>query len=119
MSQVQTTQVAGKRIVEIDFDGCTPGKFAPVIAEAMRVLAAEPRASVRALTRVDNVRFDPATVAEMARFSSFAMPYLKANAIVGVTGIKKVVFGGIKPLYKVPVELFDRPDAAREWLAQR
>jgi hypothetical protein len=119
MSQVRTTLHKGKRIIEIDFAGCAPGAFAPVIAEAKRALLAEPPSSVLALTCVDSVRFDPATVVEMQRFATVAMPFLKANAIVGVTGIKKIVFGGIKPLYKVPVELFDSAAAAKDWLAQR
>jgi hypothetical protein len=47
------------------------------------------------------------------------MPFLKANALVGITGMKKVVFAGIKPLYRVPFELFDDRDAAKDWLASR
>jgi hypothetical protein len=119
MTQVRTTLHKGKRIIEIDFGTCTPGKFAPIIAEARRIIAAEPPSSVLALTCVENVRFDPGTVVEMQRFASAAMPFLRANAIVGVTGMKKVVFGGIKPLYKVPVELFDAIADAKDWLAQR
>ena len=61
----------------------------------------------------------PSTVLEMQRFASAAQPYLRANALVGITGMKKVVFGGVKPLYRVPVELFDDPAAARDWLAER
>lgn len=119
MSQVRTTRHGGKRIIEIDFGGCTPGSFGGVISEAQRTLAVEPPASVLALTSVESVRFDPATVLELQRFATFAMPFLKANAIVGVTGMKKVVFGGFKPLYKVPVELFDGVAAARDWLARQ
>lgn len=117
--RVTTALHAGKSLLEIDFDGCLPGAFAPVISEAQRAIVASPRASVLALTCLENVRFDPATVVEMQRFASAAMPFLKANALVGITGMKKVVFNGIKPLYKVPVELFDTRAAAREWLATR
>jgi hypothetical protein len=119
MPNVTTSFHKGKRIVEIDFDGCKPGGFAPVVSEAMKIIAAGPAGSVLAMTRFENVRFDPGTVLEMQRFASAAQPYLKANALVGITGMKKVVFGGVKPLYRVPVELFDEPGAARDWLAGR
>ncbi len=119
MANVTTTFHNGKRIVEIDFDGCTPGAFGPVIAEAQRAILASPRGSVLALTCLENVRFDPATVLEMQRFVTAAQPYLKANALLGITGMKKVVFGGVKPFYKIPVELFDEPQAAKDWLTSR
>lgn len=119
MAKVTTVSHRGKRIVEIDFDGCRPGEFAPIISEAMRIIAAGAPGSVLVLTRFDNIRFDPGTVLEMQRFASAAQPFLKANALVGITGMKKVVFGGVKPLYRVPVELFDDPAAGRDWLAAR
>jgi hypothetical protein len=119
MAHVTTTLHKAKRIVEIDFAGCKPGEFAPVIAQAVKLITASAPGSVLALTRVEDVRFDPSTVMEMQRFLSAVQAHLKANALVGITGMKKVVFGGIKPLYKVPFELFDDPAAARDWLAER
>ncbi len=119
MANVTTTMHKGKRIVEIDFDGCKPGAFAPVVAQAMKIISAGVPGSVLAMTRFDNVRFDPGTVLEMQRFVSAAQPFLKANALLGITGLKKVVFGGVKPLYKIPVELFEDAEAAKDWLVAR
>jgi hypothetical protein len=119
MSRVTTCLHGGRSIVEIDFDGCLPGAFAPVIAEAEAVITRAPRRSVLALTCVENVRFDLSTVAEMKDFAAACMPFLKANALVGITGMKKVVFGGLRPLYSVPFELFDDRAAGKDWLATR
>lgn len=116
MNRITTRLHKGRTIVEIDFTGCSPGTFAPIVADAQRVIGTSPRGSVLALTCLEDVRFDPATVVEMERFATAAMPYLKANALVGITGLKKVVFGGIKPLYRIPVELFETRPAARDWL---
>src|SRR5512141_1314874 len=119
MANVTTTLHKGKRIVEIDFDGCKPGAYAPVVAQAMKIISTGMPGSVLAMTRFENVRFDPATVVEMQRFVTAAHPYLKANALLGITGMKKVVFGGVKPFYKIPVELFEDPEAAKDWLVAR
>jgi hypothetical protein len=119
MSKVTQIVHGAKQIVQIDFNGCTPGQFAPIIEEAQRAILGSPPGSVLALTLVENVRFDPATVIEMQRFVSRVGPHLKANAIVGITGMKKVVFGGIKPLYRAPVELFDTVAPAKDWLSAR
>jgi hypothetical protein len=110
---------AGKQLVQIDFNGCTPGTFAPIISSAQRIITAAPKASVLALTLLSDVRFDTATVVEMERFVSAVQPHLKANALVGITGMKKVVFNGVKPLYRVPFDLFDAVPAAKDWLAAK
>lgn len=110
---------AGRQFLQIDFNGCKPGTFAPIIETALRIITAAPKGSVLALTLLTDLRFDPGTVLEMERFASAAQPHLKANALVGVTGLKKVVFNGVKPLYRVPFELFDAVPAAKVWLATR
>ncbi len=76
MERITTALHKGKAIIQIDFDGCKPGAFAPVIADAQRLIAASPKGSVLALTCLENVRFDPSTVVEMQRFVSAAMPFL-------------------------------------------
>jgi hypothetical protein len=119
MSKVTIVPHLTKRIVRIDFTGCGPGKFAPIIEEAVRVISAEGADTVLALTIFENVRFDPGTVLEMERFVSRVQPFLKADALVGITGLKKVVFTGLKPLFRKPVELFDAEDAAKAWLVAR
>jgi hypothetical protein len=119
MARVTSGFFAGKAILEIDFDGCVPGTFAPVIAEAQQHILRAPPGSVLALTVFENVRFDPSTVAEMRRFATITMPNLRANALLGITGLKKIVFQGVKPFYKVPVELFEDRTQARTWLAAR
>jgi hypothetical protein len=115
---VKTTIHLGKPIVEIDFGPCTPGNFAPIIADAQRIIRAERPGSVLALTRVERVRFDAASLVELQRFASACMPHLKGNAIIGIDGMKKVVFGAIRTVYKVPLELFDEVAPARDWLAR-
>ncbi len=117
MNRVTTVPYLGRPIVQIDFDGCRPGAFAPIIQEATRVICASPQGSVLALTLLRDIRFDPATVLEMQRFVQRVQPFLKANALVGITGLKKVAFTGVKPFYKKPVELFDDADAGMRWLS--
>jgi hypothetical protein len=117
MGRVTSIPYLGKQILQIDFNGCVPGKYAPIIQEAMSALARQPRGSVLALTLLQNVRFDPGTAIEMERFARQAQPFLRANALVGIEGLKKVVFMGVKPLYRTPVELFDALEPAKQWLA--
>lgn len=117
MSAVTTLLHAGKQIVHIDFRGCEPGAFAPVIREATAFIVARPLGTVRALTNVEDVRFDASTVLEMKRFVSTVTPHLKANALVGITGMKAIAFNGLRPLYKVPLNLSSTEEEGMDWLA--
>ncbi len=65
-----------------------------------------------------DVRFDMGTVKEMQHYASTVMPHLARCALVGIDGVKKVVFGGIRPLFTIPVELFGDLESAKDWLAQ-
>lgn len=117
MSRVSTVVHRDRRIVVIDFTGCKPGGYAAVIAEAEAILRKEPPGSVRAMTIVENLSFDTSTANEMRQFVISTQPHLKANAVVGVTGLKKVVWMGVRPFYEVPAEAFVEREAALDWLA--
>ena len=118
MSRVTQLTHLGQQVIQIDFTGCEPGEYAPVIAEAEKIILKQPLRSVRALTIVDDVRFDMGTVKEMQQFVSATTPHLKGNAIVGVEGMKKIVCGGSKPFYKVPADLFSDVESAKTWLSK-
>ncbi len=115
---VQILQAYGKRIVQIDMNGCGPEQYAPVLAEAERVILQEPPSSVRALTLVGDTHFDTSAVEELSKFALHVSDHLKGGAMVGMNGVKRVIFGGIKRLYRVPIGVFDDAEAAKEWLAR-
>ena len=71
-----------------------------------------------ALTLVGDTHFDPEAVAQLTRFATRVNPLLQRSAVVGLTGVKKVIFGGIKPLYRAPVGVFDDAESAKAWLAR-
>jgi hypothetical protein len=118
MKNVEIVQAYGKRIVKIDLHGCGPEQHAEVLAEAERLIRRE-TASPRALTLVGDTYFDGEVVQEWTRFAARVTPLLKASAVVGLTGVKKVIFGGIKAHYKAPLRVFDDPESAKQWLATR
>jgi hypothetical protein len=116
MKNVDIVQAYGKRIVQIDFDGCGPDQYESVLAEAERIIRREQAST--ALTLVGDTHFDPEAVAQLTRFATRVTPLLARSAVVGLTGVKKVIFGGIKEHYRAPVGLFDDPEQAKAWLAQ-
>ena len=119
MKNVDIVQAYGKRIVQIDFDGCGPEQYEELLAEAERIILREQPAAARALTIVGETHFDPQAVAQLTRFATRVNPLVERSAVVGLTGVKKVIFGGIKEHYRAPVGLFDDAEQAKAWLARQ
>ncbi len=118
MKKVDIVQAYGKRIVQIDFDGCGPEQYESLLAEAERIIRREQPSATRALTLVGDTHFDPEAVEQLTRFATRVTPMLERSAVVGLTGVKKVIFGGIKEHYRAPVGVFDDAEQAKEWLAR-
>jgi hypothetical protein len=68
------------------------------------------------VTDVEGARFDTQTIKEFERFIGAVTPHLAANAIVGVNGIRRVAWIGLRPFYKCPAELVDSVEAGKEWV---
>ncbi len=117
MAQVTVVPRGAARVFVVDFTNCEPGTFAPVVQQAQHALCKQPLRSVRVVTVFEDVRFDLGTVKEMKDYASTVMPHLRKCALVGIDGMKKIVFGGIKPLFTIPVEIFDDVEAAQAWAA--
>jgi hypothetical protein len=118
MRKVDIVQAYGKRIVQIDFDGCEPEQYESLLAEAERMIVREHPSTTRALTLVGDTHFDTEAVEQLTRFATRVTPLLERSAVVGLTGVKKVIFGGIKEHYRAPVGVFDDAEQAKEWLAR-
>jgi hypothetical protein len=118
MQKVTVVSRGATPIIVVDFSGCEPGSYAPIVQEAQRTICRQPLRSVLVVTVFDDVTFDMGTVKEMQRYASTVMPYLKRCGLVGIDGMKKVVFGAIKPLFSIPVEIFADVDSAKDWVVQ-
>ncbi len=117
MPKVSTSSHGSTRLMVVDFSGCEPGTFAPIVEEAKLAICRQPLRSARVVSVFQDVRFDMGTVKEMQQYASAVMPHLQKCALVGIDGMKKVVFGGIRPLFTIPVEIFDDVESAKDWLA--
>jgi hypothetical protein len=118
MQKVTVIARGATELVVVDFSGCKPGTYGPVVEQARQTICKKPPRSVRVITVFEDLTFDMGTVKEMQEYASSVMPHLRRCALVGIDGLKKVVFGGIKPLFDIPVELCKDLNAARDWAAQ-
>ncbi len=88
-----------------------------MFAEAMKLLGPAPLKSARVVTDVNGARFDPTTISEFERFVREATPHCAANAVLGVSGMQRVAWVGLKQFFRCPAELHDTLAAGKDWVA--
>lgn len=117
----ETISYKGKKIYYLDASGMTVndmGKIKESMAKVMNMLENAPPKSALMITNVSNVRFN----SEMAElFKSYAdhnTPYFKASALVGVSGMQRVILTTVKKLTGRDFYLADNIQEAKDWVVE-
>jgi hypothetical protein len=104
-------------VFQFDFSNLAVGEAREVVDYGKTIIARMPHNSVLTLTDVHNVVFDDKFNALAKELVVHNKPYVKAGAVIGVTGWRKVaywaslVFSGRDNL-----KLFDDAAEAKSWL---
>ena len=117
MGRVQFIDHKGTRILMLDFSGCKSVELGAIVKEAKAVIGKQPPASVRTLTNVTCTEMSKDTSAIVKDLTSFNKPYVTAAAVVGVEGLKKVIYNAIVAISGRNMSTFNTIDQAKDWLA--
>ncbi len=119
MSRLQWITHRGQRILAIDFSAITERSVAlAAIAEVRPGIAAEPPNSVLTLTNITGSNFDPTVVEALKQLTKDDKPYVRAAAVVGVTGLQRIVMSVVSVFSNRTFGLFDTVEAAKDWLVE-
>ncbi len=122
MERIEEVDYKGTRILCVDLAGMQlkdKFEFYRVIERLRnRVSSAEP-GSLLVVTDVTNSPFDADVARTMSSCAQFCGPYVKASAVVGLSGIQRVVFTAIKQQTKREFYIADSIDQARDWLVSQ
>jgi len=116
MERVQFVQHNGKEILLLDFSRCTAKDALALIDEAAAAIRTRPQQSLLTLTDVTDMRFNDTLNQRMKVFTAQNKPYVKAAAVVGVTGLKKILFDAVMVFSKRKIHAFDNRETAKAWL---
>ncbi len=105
-----------KEILLLDFSNSKTDEVLKIIEEAKRVIRTKPEQSLLTLTDVTNARFNEEVGEGMKKFSLHNKPYVKAGAVVGITGLKRIIFNAVIAFSKRKLESFDDREQAKHWL---
>jgi len=118
MNRVRFIDHDGKQILLLDFSFCDVGQAFETMKEAKNIVKNQAENSLRVLTDVTDAKFDTKLTDAMKEFAAHNKPYVRASAVVGVTGLKKIIYDAILLFSKRHIATFNDADSAKAWLTQ-
>jgi hypothetical protein len=117
MSNVNYIEHQGKRILHIRFpDTATFEEQKHIIFTAKYAVAREPFNSVLTLTELGDFHFNADVTEEMRRYIEHNKPFVKAAAVLGVKGVKKIIYSTFLTITGRKMKLFDDIEEAKDYL---
>lgn len=118
MERTRFIEHRGVPILLLDFSSVMNEQAAlAAIAEAKAAVGGQPRDSLLTLTNVAGSHFDSTVVAALRDLVEHNRPFVRASAVVGLTGLMRVVFTTMVHLTGRNIRAFDQLDEAKEYLA--
>ena len=118
MSKTQTITYLGKTIFFMNFSGLkTEPEIDAVIKEGKAYIRKQAAGSTLSLADITDMHFNTKIKELFRDYIKDNKPYIKASAIVGVTGLKQFIFNGVLQMSGRDVKAFNDATQAKMWLA--
>lgn len=115
-AKVMFIRYKDKEILLIDFSNCNIEEGLQIIEKVKNIISQQPEHSLLTLTDVSGSRYNKEVVRRLKDLAEFNRPHVKAGAVVGVSGLKKVVYDTIMRFTKRTMPVFATREEALEWL---
>ena len=89
------------------------------VDKAKQKIGKQPAKSVLHITNVTHTGFNTDISNIIKEYAMHNTPYIKASAIVGMTGLQKIIYTGIKAFTRRDFYLANTMEEAKEWLIQQ
>ncbi len=117
--RVKFIEHKGKKILHLDFSQARADEVIHIIRKAKDVIAAQPANSIRTLTDVTDLKFNTDASEAMKEFASHNKPFVTAAAVVGVTGLKRIIYNAVVKFSGRNLVVFDSHGQAKDWLVEQ
>lgn len=120
MARTQQIIHKGKPIFHMDFSNLNNvHEINSVISESIQYIRNKPATSLYCLTNISGMHFSSEIKDMFQHFVKGNKPYVKASAVVGLSGLQMVVYNGLMKITGREIKSFSTIDAAKEWLVGR
>lgn len=106
------------KILHIKYSGLSQEAMCDQIRAATKAIVDTKSTENLVITDMQDCFVNEAFVELAKQQGKISLPFCKKSAIVGITGIKKLILNTINALSPKPRVPFDTLEAAKEWLAQ-
>ena len=122
MAGVYELNYEGKMILCLDIAGLQSKdkpEFHEHIKRAKEIIRKQPPKSFLVITKVTNTGFDTEVANIIKEYAQHNTPYVKASAVVGISGWQKIILTAIKTLTGRDFHMTDTMEEAQEWLVKQ
>jgi len=109
----------GKRILYLDLVHASPGEQLAAMREAAEAMVPEADGSVLLLVDITGSVENGSLEEDVRRFGSASGAKLRARAVVGATGLKRLTFERSRASFIGEAAAFEDLERARDWLVER
>lgn len=118
LERVRYISHGSTKILKFDFSGLDIADVREAIDYGSRLIAQMPKQSVLTLTDVTEANYDREITEALKGFTAHNKPHVIAGAVVGVAGLKKVIFQAVATVSgRSNLKVFGDAESAKEWLA--
>lgn len=108
----------GREIFVLDCSNCSAQMVHDIIDECAKQVRSRPEKSVRTLTIASGAKFDGETISKLKELTKGNEPYVEKAALVGISGLYKVLVTAVMMFSKREFNLFDEKQDALDFLAK-
>ncbi len=107
----------GKQVLLLDYAGVRdPDETLREIRASTQFVARQPKGSLLVMTLVREARYNAAVLQAMKEMATHNAPYVKASAVVGMSGLHRIAYQAVILFSKRNIKTFDGEAEALEWL---
>jgi hypothetical protein len=118
MSNTQHLVHNRKPIFHMDFSNLNnPAEIKGLIDESIRYIRTQPPSSVLTLTNIQGMHFSNEIKGMFNDFIKGNKPYVKAGAVIGISGLQQIVYNGLMKVTGRDIKAFSSAEEAKNWLA--
>ena len=119
MKRLRLLTHKGKEIIFLDFSNCHVDEVFKVIELAEKIIRVQQHNTVLTLSDVTDTRYNRDVIRALKEFANENKPFVRAGAVIGIDGLKKVVYDAVMKFSGRNLPAFDDVEKAKDWLVEQ